>query len=640
MKLNSLSRSPLPVSAIALLSALLLGASGVDQLLSQLQSRGQLNASQYDTLIEYRYSSFWRYLLPLAVVSVVLGVVERELSHAISLKKEADKRYLATKESSEAQVKEAFEAVDTAKADLERQELNLANQIEDLQQRKTQLEKQIQRARESEQSYQRECAELGDRNARFLDSELQKRITAYVRENSGLLHQRIEEECQSILAQRAEIEDNFKAYQTSIRTEIEKDLERKFLHLERKEHQIQLAESKLLQREQQARLTIEKEKIAAKEDLKQHKERVAQQHSQVLNEAAQTKTWLEAIARSSKPEKAAKIPDTLALYEKFKSLLFEGVTGILKPVHCRFIAGTEGGKSSLVQNLLTLLTAEVQGLEIQIADGAGEYSQSDWGQLPRNFSGHEECLDGLERIDTLFNHREQGDCVDKHPVLFILDEADEVLRGQKGHALPKLLKRGRHQNIYIWLICQDKNIIHLGLSDSDRTNYSTIVLGNALTNFLNGDKSVLTPKQRQTYLSHWDKLTTSEDSARGAVFYCLIVSKHCPKPELVRSPLPKAFESLMNPVEAEHPPTTHASVKLAQETTLNIEEQRRIDALLEEFNGSLASAFDTFGALAKQIVGHPNRGKAYKEKKAYLVSRLQALGQDHLLPKEFQREAL
>lgn len=457
-----------------------------------------------------------------------------------------------------------------------------------------------------------------------LASEVDKKLEEYIRLEACKLALEIESRVSMLIDEEQSIINRLEELKESLYLEA----------LDKAKQELKDEFKKLEHSKEKSRLEIERAKLNAKQTIESESKKLSMQVSTIAHEKGILDTWLNRIAQLSKPKESKEI-SAMALYDKFKSLLFSPLNSEIKPCHLRIIAGTEGGKSTLIQNLLTLLIAEIPKLKTIIADGAGNFSQSDWGKLNREYSGYEECLDGLAKIDKEFEARSTSN-IDKSPILFVLDEADETLKGQSEHQkiLSKLLRKGRHQNIFLILICQSKNIKHLGLDDSDRTNYSTLVMGNALVNFLNGDSSVLTSKQREQLLRYFESLIDKEPES--AIFYALVVSKHKPKPEILQTPKPKEFEQLITVHPTEQPENDSEQSKNNSEqpknSLVNESEQQNIRTLLEEFNGSVRE-FESFGKLAKNVIGHPNRSAKYKAKRDYLISLLKEQGINELLPK-------
>jgi hypothetical protein len=189
--------------------------------------------------------------------------------------------------------------------------------------------------------------------------------------------------------------------------------------------------------------------------------------------------------------------------EQIKNIITKKRGEKLEPVHLRIAGESESGKSHLVNQLVTTgLGLFGVNCDFELFDPYP--SDTEWSIKPYISEDPDKVL---ERFEYWTNFVESKDSKKlSRPLILICDEGDEMIRGYKAkfvNCVKALWKRGRHVNIFLWLLGQNGNVKPLSPLDwSDLKNASQIYLNQVSYDYLKNALGSRDTKALQGELDH------------------------------------------------------------------------------------------------------------------------------------------
>lgn len=276
-----------------------------------------------------------------------------------------------------------------------------------------------------------------------------------------------------------------------------------------------------------------------------------------------------------KPAKDKQPEFTEPVADWFERIVLSGETEPLtdenrKIQHLKIVGESESGKSSFINNALTVVRKFASDVVIKLADPLAGVGESKW-DMPSEWSDDDGCREAIEWAAELVERRKQNPRLAHTPTILIVDEIDTVLEGHKdvSAAVKQVWKQGRHVGVWLWTIGQSVNVTaYPGLNLSDFNNCVCVYLNQSVPYAVEQQKS-LPPKLADDYFKRVNA---------GSKYLCMVKPKRG-IPFVCESPAPSSFGQ--SPVVTVCEPETQSaselerikSLKTANHTTAEIIEK-------------------------------------------------------------------
>jgi hypothetical protein len=323
---------------------------------------------------------------------------------------------------------------------------------------------------------------------------LESQYTQKSEELEGLYIQRLEAIRLDLTQQQTELKTlraNYKNEKYRLITEAKEviDLERQRLEIQNKEELNRIEETRLRTQAEISQNKMVVIKAFEPQIIAPYQVRIEELESEVVR-------LNKVMASNSKKSYAWQL-------EQVKAVITKQRGEYLEPIHLRIAGESESGKSHLVNQLIaTGLNHFGVNCDFELYDPYP--SDSQWSMTPYISEDPEKVL---ERLTYWTEFVESKDSVKlSKPLILICDEGDEMIRTYKANfvnCVKALWKRGRHVNLFLWLLGQNGNVKPLSPLDwSDLKNANQIYLNQVGYDFLKNGLGSRDTKALQGELDH------------------------------------------------------------------------------------------------------------------------------------------
>lgn len=307
-------------------------------------------------------------------------------------------------------------------------------------------------------------------------------------------------------AKKVEISEKLKSLDLQALEEIKvikvniQEWENKFLETKAKQKKLEesivsKAFEEIESQKKKARLDLEEERLRiedirqqTQEKLNNDKLRIVEQFKPQIIEPylKEIERLSEEIIRLNKVQASNSKKDYLWSLDQIKNAITRVRNGKLEPMHIRIAGESESGKSHLINQLIS------QGLKCFGINANFELfdpfpSDTEWKISPTIEDNPDEVMG---RFNYWKEFIESGDSKKlDNPLIIVCDESDEMIRAYKSEfvdCIKAIWKRGRHMNIFLWLLGQNGNVKHYKnlLDWGDLRNATGIYLNNISYEYL------------------------------------------------------------------------------------------------------------------------------------------------------------
>lgn len=160
------------------------------------------------------------------------------------------------------------------------------------------------------------------------------------------------------------------------------------------------------------------------------------------------------------------------------------------PQHIRVVGESESGKSALVSNIIGIFQSQYPDIQVKLLDPLGDSGDSEW-DIPRTAANAEECHQKLQDYAAKMDDGKMS-----QPTILIQDEIDSMIADHAKSVtdpLRKILKQGRHKNLWLIIIGQSPNVGGTSMALADWNNSQQIFIGTtiekALSTYIHDSKT-------------------------------------------------------------------------------------------------------------------------------------------------------